>query len=136
MATDEVKTVEERPESSDSTGALIYEPERPGRRRIRKPRPLVAYRKQEKNGSSSTEPSGDDSVETPDLDETFQYRGDGRDDERAVRAASFLLDWATGEGNEQVDPVLVQGISRALSLAADNIGRELRRRPQEHSQDQ
>jgi hypothetical protein len=52
---------------------------------------------------------------------------DPRNDERTVRAASFLLDWASGEGNEEVDGILALGICRVLDLAANNMAQARRR---------
>ena len=128
MARDEGTIVEQnRKENPDLAAVgLIYAPTG-SRRRKRKPLPLIPCRKPEGEDSKSAE-----GVKRDDFDDALQYRLDGRNDERAVRAASFLLDWATAEGNEEVDPVLVQGISRALNLAADNIAMTLRRRAQEH----
>jgi len=48
-------------------------------------------------------------------------------DERAVRAASFLLWWAAGEGSEELEGVLALGLSRVLDRAADNMARTRRR---------
>jgi len=47
--------------------------------------------------------------------------------ERAVRAASFLLDWASGEGNKEIDGILALGICRVLDLAARNMARTRQR---------
>src|SRR5262245_18692407 len=130
MATDEVETAEPgKPEIPNSaTAGLIYAPTGRRRRRGRRPRPVVAYRRPD--GKTSSAPAEPNSAEQgrPVLGDAFQYHGDGLDDERAIRAASFLLDWATAEGNEQVDAALAQGISRALSIATDNIAREADRR--------
>jgi hypothetical protein len=141
VPSDEVKAVEsDRSETSDpATSGLLYAPERPGRRRPARQRQAVAYRNAEKNTPISQETKSEEghaeAAGQSDLDDQFHYRCDGRDDERAVRAASFLLDWATDEGNEQVDPILVQGISRALSLAADNMAMDLRRRTREQERE-
>jgi hypothetical protein len=59
------------------------------------------------------------------LEDAFN-RGD-LNDERAVRAASLLLDWASDEGNAEVDRFLAVGISRVLDLAASNMARTRRR---------
>jgi hypothetical protein len=64
------------------------------------------------------------------LEDAFRLEielGDPLNDERAVRAASFLLDWASGEGNEEVDGILALGICHALDLAANNMARTRRR---------
>jgi len=61
------------------------------------------------------------------LPEAFTL-GDDRDDERAVRAAALLLDWAAEVGNAKVDGCLALGIARALEVAASNMERERRHR--------
>jgi len=50
-----------------------------------------------------------------------------KNDERAVRAASFLLDWASSEGNEELEGVLALGLSRVLARAANNMAQTRRR---------
>jgi len=62
------------------------------------------------------------------LEDAFKVEMDGgdRNDERAVRAASFLLDWASDE-DAGVDRFLAVGISRVLDVAASNMARTRRR---------
>jgi hypothetical protein len=64
------------------------------------------------------------------LAEAFML-GDDKDNERAVRAAALLLDWASDVGNHAVDGFLAIGISRALSLAAEQMARTARRAERE-----
>jgi len=59
-------------------------------------------------------------------EQEFDNKSESRD-ERAVRAASFLLEWAAGEGCEELEGVLALGLSRVLALAADNMARTRRR---------
>lgn len=64
------------------------------------------------------------------LEDAFKLEielGDPINDERAVRAASLLLDWASGAGNAEVDRALAVGISRVLDVAANNMARTRRR---------
>jgi hypothetical protein len=62
------------------------------------------------------------------LEEAFTLGNDwDLNDERAVRAASLLLDWASGADNAEVDRALAVGISRVLDLAANNMARTRRR---------
>jgi hypothetical protein len=60
------------------------------------------------------------------LPEAFAL-GDDRDDERAVRSAALLLDWASEVGNAKVDGMLAMGISQALLLVAKQMERTRRR---------
>ena len=60
------------------------------------------------------------------LAEAFAINDEDKDDERAIRAAGLLLEWAAFE-NRTVDGFLALGISRTLSLAADRVARTQRR---------
>jgi hypothetical protein len=124
-------------ENLDPTAGLLYAPSYPGtahnkRLRRNRPRPVLSYRKSAQSNQTPAEPESDaeQGVEKMTLEDAFKLEielGDPLNDERAVRAASFLLEWAAGEGNEEVDGILAVGISRALSLAASNMARTRRR---------
>ena len=68
------------------------------------------------------------------LVEAFAINDEDKDDERAIRAAGLLLEWAAEFGNNAVDGFLAFGISRALSLAADRVARTRRRVELERSE--
>jgi hypothetical protein len=59
--------------------------------------------------------------------EAFTINDEPEDDERAIRAARLLLEWAAQCGNRTVDGFLVIGICRALDMAADGVARTARR---------
>jgi hypothetical protein len=58
--------------------------------------------------------------------DAFQLEGGGGlDDEKAIRAAGLLLEWASESGNEPVDGWIAYGLSRMLDKAADKISSEM-----------
>ena len=86
--------------------------------------------------SRNEKPGRKRGVEKMTLEDAFKLEmevGDPLNDERAVRAASFLLDWASGAGNADVDRVLALNISRVLELAASNMAQTRRRNPESRS---
>jgi len=127
---------QDQSESSDPTAGLLYAPSDPGKahnkRRRHRPRPVLNYRNSEQSSpaKSESESNAGKDVEKMTLEEAFTLEielGDPINDERAVRAASFLLDWASGEGNEEIDGILALGVCRVLDLAASNMARTRRR---------
>jgi len=58
--------------------------------------------------------------------DAFQLEGGGGlDDEKAIRSAGLLLEWASENGNELVDGWFAYGLSRMLDKAADKISSEM-----------
>jgi hypothetical protein len=125
-------------DSSDPTAGLLYAPSDPGkahnkRRRQHRPRAVVSYRKSEllsSPASAESESNAGQGAEKMTLEDAFKLEielGDPLNDERAVRAASLLLDWASEAGNAEVDRVLAVGLSHVLNLAANNMARTRRR---------
>lgn len=53
--------------------------------------------------------------------DAYDLRGKHLDLERGIRAVSLLLDQASQEGNEPVDPMLAVGLSSALRDYADDV---------------
>jgi len=124
-------------DTMDATAGLLYVPEGSGKPHRRRG-PVLFSQKQEKHGESplSQSPKTDDQKTEPSsgsretkaspvhlmtLSDAFMINFDGRDQERAVRAAALLLDWASDIGNKEVDGFLVMGISRVLYVAADRM---------------
>jgi hypothetical protein len=61
------------------------------------------------------------------LEEAYAYgepSGESRDLEKAIRAASYILNWASDCGNRSVDGFLAVGISRQLDICADEVRRD------------
>ena len=120
-------------ESSDPKAGLLFVPHHPGESRSHTPHPPASssgLAEIPNKRSPIEKPRWKRGVEKLTLEDAFKLEmevGDTLNDERAVRAASFLLDWASGAGNAEVDRALAVGISRVLDLAANNIARTLRR---------
>lgn len=114
-------------ESSDATAGLLLAPDIPDHAPCADlPRkPVVAYRNARKPAATRRRSKVKTRANKMTLEEAFEWSiRDGRNDERAIRASAFLLDWATEEGNAAVDPCLAQGISRVLILAMENMHKE------------
>ena len=126
---------QDQSESSDPTAGLLYAPsagKAHNKRRRHRPRPVLSYRKSVQSNQTPAEPesNAEQGIEKMTLEDAFKLEielGDPLNDERAVRAASFLLDWASGEGNKEIDGILALGIRRVLDLAADNMAMARRR---------
>jgi hypothetical protein len=126
---------QDQSESLDPTAGLLYAPSDPGkaqnkRRRRLRPRPVLSYRKSEQSSGAESESNAGQGVENITLEDAFKLEielANPLNDERAVRAASFLLDWASEAGNAEVDGVLAVGLSHVLNLAANNMARTRRR---------
>lgn len=124
---------QDQSESSDPKAGLLFVPDHSGERRSHTPRPAASRpglaeipNKRSPNGK----PRRKRDVEKMTLEDAFKLEidlGDPLNDERAVRAASYLLAWASGDGNEEVDQMLALGISRVLDRAAGNMAQTRRR---------
>src|SRR5690348_17189001 len=55
----------------------------------------------------------------------FEYGGgrDPEDTQKALHAIAYLMEWATGAGNEQVSPMAFNGLSYLVHKCARDVGR-------------
>jgi hypothetical protein len=108
---------------------LIYAPEDPGKTKRKTSRrrraPVLASRNAIPPTPPTEKPGKNSQIENEErmtLSEAFRVGdGDGRDDERAVRACALLLDWASEVGNNKVDGFMAYGICQALQLVAERM---------------
>jgi hypothetical protein len=88
-------------------------------------KPLLMLRKSRSKQTSKNRRRKPDEVGRLTLEDAYTFTAnlskDTSDLEKAIRAASYLLKWASEIGNENPDGFLVLGVANALDACADQL---------------